>query len=115
MATSKAKKDLDWADLGFKYRQTEARFSALYKNGAWSQGELVQSPTIAVHEGAPALHYAQQCFEGMKAQTAPDGRVLLFRPDLNSERMNRTAARLLMPEVPQALLRLAAGGRNPNP
>ncbi len=103
MATSKAKKDLDWADLGFKYRQTEARFSALYKNGAWSQGELVQSPTIAVHEGAPALHYAQQCFEGMKAQTAPDGRVLLFRPDLNSERMNRTAARLLMPEVPQAL------------
>lgn len=103
MAISKAKKDLDWANLGFKYRQTETRFSATYRDGAWSQGELVGSPNIAVHEGAPALHYAQQCFEGMKAQTAPDGRVLLFRPELNSERMNRTAGRLLMPEVPREL------------
>ncbi len=103
MATSKAKKDLDWADLGFKYRQTEARFSAIYRQGDWSRGELLTSPMISVHEGAPALHYAQQCFEGMKAQTAPDGRVLLFRPELNSERMNQTAARLLMPEVPYEL------------
>lgn len=103
MATTKIKKDLDWADLGFKYRQTDARFSATYRNGAWSQGELLDSPMISIHEGAPTLHYAQQCFEGMKAQTAPDGRVLLFRPDLNSERMNQTAARLLMPEVPYEL------------
>lgn len=103
MATTKAKKDLNWADLGFKYRQTDSRFSAMYSNGAWSQGALLDSPMIAVHEGAPTLHYAQQCFEGMKAQTAPDGRVLLFRPDLNSERMNQTAARLLMPQVPYEL------------
>ena len=74
MATSKAKQDLDWANLGFKYRPTKARFSAIYRNGAWSEGALVESPMIEVHEGAPALHYAQQCFEGMKAQTAPDGR-----------------------------------------
>ena len=58
---------------------------------------------ISVHEGAPTLHYAQQCFEGMKAQTAPDGRVLLFRPELNSERMNQAAGRLLAPEVPWEL------------
>jgi branched-chain amino acid aminotransferase len=58
---------------------------------------------IAVHEGAPSLHYAQQCFEGMKAQTASDGRVLLFRPDLNTERMELAAARLLMPAVPREL------------
>src|SRR5690606_29820219 len=56
-----------------------------------------------MHEGSPAIHYAQQCFEGMKAQTAPDGRVLLFRPDLNSERMNSTADRLLIPQVPYEL------------
>jgi branched-chain amino acid aminotransferase len=103
VATSKAKKDLNWADLGFKYRETEARFSATYAKGAWSKGALLDSPMIAIHEGAPTLHYAQQCFEGMKAQTAPDGRVLLFRPNLNSERMNQTAARLLMPEVPYEL------------
>ena len=58
---------------------------------------------ISVHEGAPALHYAQQCFEGMKAQTAEDGRILLFRPDLNSQRMNDAASRLLMPQVPQEM------------
>ena len=101
MAT--AKKDLNWAELGFSYRQTDFRFSAIHNNGVWSAGELVESPTIAMHEGSPAIHYAQQCFEGMKAQTAPDGRVLLFRPDLNSERMNSTADRLLIPQVPYEL------------
>jgi len=97
------KKALDWANLGFQYQRTESRFSANWLDGAWNEGRLVDSDQISVHEGAPALHYAQQCFEGMKAQTAADGRVLLFRPDLNSERMNLAAGRLLMPEVPQAL------------
>jgi branched-chain amino acid aminotransferase len=94
------KKALDWAELGFQYRKTDYRFTASHRDGQWSEGELVESEVISIHEGAPALHYAQQCFEGMKAQTAPDGRVLLFRPQLNSERMNQAAARLLMPQVP---------------
>lgn len=64
---------------------------------------MVSSAMMNIHEGAPALHYSQQCFEGLKAQTAPDGRILLFRPELNAERMNDTAKRLLMPEVPTAL------------
>lgn len=94
------KKALNWAELGFQYHKTDVRFSALHENARWNDGELISSEIIATHEGAPALHYAQQCFEGLKAQTAEDGRILLFRPGLNSQRMNRTAARLLMPEVP---------------
>ena len=97
------KKALDWANLGFQYHRTDSRFSANWKDGSWNKGELVSSELIAVHEGAPSLHYAQQCFEGMKAQTASDGRVLLFRPDLNTERMDLAAARLLMPVVPREL------------
>jgi branched-chain amino acid aminotransferase len=97
------KKALNWSELGFQYKKTDYRFTASYRDGNWSDGELVESEIIPIHEGAPALHYAQQCFEGMKAQTAPDGRVLLFRPELNSERMNQAAARLLMPEVPRDL------------
>jgi branched-chain amino acid aminotransferase len=97
------KKTLDWANLGFQYHRTDSRFSANWKGGSWNKGELVNSEWIAVHEGAPSLHYAQQCFEGMKAQTASDGRVLLFRPDLNTERMDLAAARLLMPSVPREL------------
>ncbi|MDT8428144.1 MAG: branched-chain amino acid aminotransferase [Pseudomonadales bacterium] len=103
MEQSRAKKNLNWAELGFQYRSTDARFRAIYAEGKWSSGELIGSEMISIHEGAPALHYAQQCFEGMKAQTAADGRVLLFRPDLNSERMNQAAGRLLMPEVPREL------------
>lgn len=97
------KRALDWANLGFQYQRTDSRFSANWSEGSWNEGELVSSEMIAVHEGAPSLHYAQQCFEGMKAQTAPDGRVLLFRPDLNCERMHQAAARLLMPAVPTEL------------
>lgn len=97
------KKALKWSELGFQYHQTDYRFSAEHVDGAWNEGELISEAHIRVHEGAPALHYAQQCFEGMKAQTAADGRILLFRPDLNSERMNLAASRLLMPEVPRAL------------
>lgn len=97
------KKDLNWAELGFQYSKTDHRFSAVHTNGEWQQGGLVTDDMISVHEGAPTLHYAQQCFEGMKAQTAEDGRVLLFRPDLNWQRMSEAAGRLLMPVVPQDL------------
>ncbi len=97
------KKALNWAELGFQYIKTDYRFTVTHENGEWGKGQLLEDEIITVHEGAPAIHYAQQCFEGMKAQTAEDGRVLLFRPELNCERMNRTAPRLLMPEVPDAL------------
>jgi len=97
------KKSLDWAKLGFQYRKTDYRFTASHSGGEWSDGDLVESEFISIHEGAPSLHYAQQCLEGMKAQTARDGSVLLFRPRLNSERMEQAASRLLMPQVPEEL------------
>ena len=98
-----SKKNLDWSELGFQYHRTDFRYRALHLKGQWQRGELIADEHISIHEGAPSIHYAQQCFEGMKAQTAKDGRVLLFRPDLNSERMNNAASRLLMPEVPRSL------------
>src|SRR5690606_39558856 len=83
------KKAIDWSKLGFEYTRTDFRFSATWQDGQWSEGELVTSEIIQLHEGSPALHYAQQCFEGLKAQTAKDGRILLFRPELNCERMQK--------------------------
>ena len=103
MDATVSKKELNWAELGFQYIKTDYRFTAMYQNGEWSDGGLVPEEEMSIHEGAPSLHYAQQCFEGMKAQTAEDGRILLFRPQLNCERMKRTAPRLLMPEVPDDL------------
>ena len=80
---SRSKQQLNWADLGFQYHKTDWRFRAGHVDGAWSQGELISSEIIPVHEGAPSLHYAQQCFEGLKAQTAPDGRVLACAPNIS--------------------------------
>ena len=57
MGISKAKKELNWAELGFQYRQTDFRFSATYSEGAWSAGELLESPLIAVHEGADGARW----------------------------------------------------------
>lgn len=94
------KKDLDWGSLGFDYIKTDYRFTASNTDGKWNDGELVTDEYMKIHEGSPALHYAQQCFEGMKAQTAEDGSILLFRPELNAERMYMTAERLMMPPVP---------------
>ena len=100
---SKPKKDLDWGNLGFSYVETEFRFSARWRDGVWGEGVLVSSAEMQVHEGSTVLHYAQSCFEGLKAQTAANGDILLFRPDLNCARMGRTTQRLLMPQVPESL------------
>jgi branched-chain amino acid aminotransferase len=96
-------KHIDWSKLGFGYIKTNFRFVSTWKDGQWSEGKLIEDAQVHLHEGSPALHYAQQCFEGLKAQRAPDGRILLFRADLNAERMLLTARRLLIPELPTDL------------
>lgn len=95
-----ANPDLNWSKLGFGYRETPARFVAEWVDGAWTPGELTDRSTIEIAEGAVCLHYGQQCFEGLKATRAADGRILLFRADRNAARMARSAERLLMPPVP---------------
>ncbi|OTN76848.1 branched-chain-amino-acid aminotransferase [Enterococcus sp. 8G7_MSG3316] len=94
---------IDWSNLGFSYIKTPWRFLATWKDGAWSQGELTEDNYLHIHEGSTALHYGQQCFEGLKAYRRKDGGVNLFRADENSKRMNRSAYRLRMPQVPEEL------------
>lgn len=95
------KKNIDWANLGFGYVQTDKRFVANYKDGKWDDGVLTEDATVVINECAGVLQYAQTCFEGMKAYTTEDGRVVIFRPDLNAQRMEDTAKRLEMPVFPQ--------------
>ena len=94
------KKNIDWANLGFGYRKTDKRFVATFKDGAWNDGELIEDDMIMMSECACVLQYAQTCFEGLKAYTTVDGRIVCFRPDLNAERMYDTCARLEMPQYP---------------
>lgn len=94
---------LDWKNLGFSYIKTDYRFIARWKDGKWDNGELTTDSTLHIHEGSTALHYGQQCFEGLKAYRCKDGSINLFRPDQNAERMQNTCERLLMPQVPTEL------------
>ena len=95
------KKNIDWANLGFGYIPTDYRFVANYKDGAWEEGGLTEDANLVLNECAGVLQYAQTIFEGMKAYTTADGRIVTFRPDLNGERMEQSAKRLEMPVFPK--------------
>ena len=95
------KKNLDWANLPFGYIKTDRRFVANYKDGAWDSGKLIKDDKVKISECACVLQYAQTCFEGLKAYTTKDVRIVTFRPDLNAERMESSCKRLEMPVFPK--------------
>ena len=95
------KKNIDWANLGFAYIQTEKRFVSDFKDGKWDDGRLTDEANVVINECAGVLQYAQTIFEGMKAYTTEDGRIVTFRPDLNAKRMADSAKRLEMPVYPE--------------
>ena len=94
------KKNIDWEILGFGYIKTDYRYVSDYKNGAWNEGGLIEDDKVVISECACVLQYAQTVFEGLKAYTTEDGRIVTFRPDLNAERMIQSAERLEMPVFP---------------
>ena len=94
-------KNLDWANLPFGYMETSKSFVANWKNGSWDEGVLTSDHTVKISECAGVLQYAQTCFEGLKAYTTKDGKIVTFRPDLNAERMESSCKRLEMPVFPK--------------
>ncbi len=94
-------KQIDWANLGFGYIQTDKRYVANYKDGTWEEGGLTEDANIVLNECAGVLQYAQTIFEGLKAYRTEDGRIVTFRPDLNASRMADSAKRLQMPVFPE--------------
>ena len=96
-----AKKDIDWSNIGFGYIKTDKRFVSNFKDGAWDEGVMTADDQITMSECACVLQYAQTVFEGLKAYTTEDGRVVCFRPDMNAKRMHDSAERLEMPPFPE--------------
>ena len=94
------KKNLDWANLGFGYVMADYRYVSNYKDGKWDDGEITTDANITLNECAGVFQYAQTCFEGLKAYTTEDGKIVCFRPDLNAQRMVETCERLKMPAFP---------------
>ena len=94
------KKNIDWSNLGFGYVPTDYRYVSVFKDGAWDEGKITEDANIVLNECAGVFQYAQTIFEGLKAYTTEDGHIVTFRPDLNAERLNNSAARLEMPVLP---------------
>ena len=95
------KKNIDWQALGFGYMKTDYRYVSDYTDGAWDEGRITGDDMITMSECAGVLQYAQTIFEGMKAYTTESGQTVVFRPDLNAERMIDSAKRLEMPPFPK--------------
>lgn len=93
--------NIDWGNLGFGYMKTDKRFVSEYKNGEWDNGALIDDDMITMSECACVLQYAQTIFEGLKAYTTEKGDTVVFRPDLNAERMANSAKRMEMPVYPE--------------
>lgn len=91
----------DGSQLGFGRIFTDRMLTIRYDKNGWSQAKIEKYKNFSLDPSACAFHYSQEIFEGMKAYASEDGRVLLFRPDQNVKRMNRSAERLVMPTIPE--------------
>ena len=92
------------AELGriaFSSLFSDHMLTAEHRDGAWNAASIRPYGELALAPNVSALQYAVSIFEGLKAHRLPDGRIALFRPWENARRMNRSARRLAMPELPE--------------
>ena len=83
--------NIDWSKLTFSYTKTNTILRTVYKDGAWTPVESLTDDNLTFSSYAGALHYAIECFEGLKAFRGKDGRIRLFRPEENAKRLQRSA------------------------
>lgn len=95
--------EIDFDNLPFGQVFSDHMFVADYEDGAWQNPRIVPFGRFTIHPAAMALHYGQAIFEGMKASKSVTGEPLLLRPELHAQRINASAARMCMPEIPEEL------------
>lgn len=92
---------VDFDNLIFGRTFTDHMFICDYENGEWQTPKIIPYQPMTMDPSARVFHYGQAVFEGMKAYKDNDGKVWLFRPIDNFNRINKSATRLAMPEFPQ--------------
>jgi branched-chain amino acid aminotransferase len=91
-------------DPGFGRVFTDHMALIRYSDAAgWHDAQITARAPLTIDPASSVLHYAQEIFEGMKAYRLADGGTALFRPDANARRFNKSAQRMAMPEMPEAL------------
>jgi branched-chain amino acid aminotransferase len=89
--------------LGFGRVKSPVMYRADFRDGAWQQGRAMHYQSIAIDPAAKVLHYAQEVFEGLKAYRIDQPHANFFRPLKNHQRLNFSARRICMPEIPEPL------------
>ncbi len=90
--------------LGFGKFFTDYMFVMEYTAGkGWHDGRIVPYGPFQIDPAAACLHYGQEMFEGMKAYYGVDGKVRIFRPDMNAKRTNNTNDRMCIPQIDEEL------------
>lgn len=94
---------VDWDNIPFGKVFSDHMFIADFVGGEWTDPRIVPYEPIAMSPAISALHYGQSIFEGMKAYRDAVGNALLFRPEANHRRMNKSAERMCMPTLSEDL------------
>lgn len=92
---------VDFSNLPFGQTCTDHMFVCDFANGEWQQPQIIPYQNISLDPSAKIFHYGQSVFEGMKAYKDEDGKTWLFRPLDNQKRINISAKRLAIPELPE--------------
>jgi len=95
--------EVDFSNIPFGKVNSDHMFLAEYKNGEWQDFRVVPFGPIPLNPAISALHYGQAIFEGMKAYKAPNGDAILFRPHDHAKRLQKSAERMVMAQVPEEL------------
>jgi branched-chain amino acid aminotransferase len=93
--------EVDFENIVFGKEFTDHMFICDYENGSWNDARIVPYADLSLSPSLSAIHYGQSIFEGMKAYKSESGDPLLFRPEDNWARLNRSAERMCMPELPK--------------
>jgi len=96
-------KDYDVNNVPFGKCFSDHMFIAEYADGKWNKASIMPYQDMPMSYSMAALHYGQAIFEGMKAYKSDSGEVSIFRPIDNFNRMNKSAIRMAMPEVPEEI------------
>ncbi len=94
---------LDPAHIQFGKLYSDHMLVAHYEDGEWKQPQIVPFSNLSLSPATTFIHYGQAIFEGVKAYKDPEGNPIIFRPRENWKRMNRSAQRMGMPDVPEEL------------
>lgn len=94
---------VDFDNLPFGKLFSDHMFVMDYENGEWQQPVIQPFQSMNLHPACSALHYGQSIFEGLKAFKNKDEDPVIFRPDMNAKRFNKSAERMCMPTIPEEL------------